>query len=92
MFIKILKRNGRGNTNITLETLSLSACVYACVHVCMCACVCVCVRAHVHIQTQYEDTHFFIPELRECIYNDTKHNIEANDCHNDEEGYIKEKT
>lgn len=36
-------------------------------------------------------SYLFIPELRECINNDTKHNIETNSGNYDEEGYIIEK-
>ncbi len=33
-----------------------------------------------------------IPEFRESVHNDTKHNIEANSGDNDEEGDIKEES
>ena len=30
-------------------------------------------------------THPLLPELRECVHNDTKHNVQSNSGHNDEE-------
>ena len=39
-----------------------------------------------------QKTNPLIPELRECVDNDTEHNVQSNSSHNNEEGDIEQDT